>query len=172
MVYTAMMPTMAIAMVAGVSLEEPAAIGIQRERSKGRVPDMEATPGRFQGPKMSQILSAVATKLSPSPPNISFTPPNVRKAPASRAQSVPPRTPASTAMVRIMPGFHPESWRSRIAQVVKMAPSVICPSMPIFQSPTVNVTRSPEVARRSGTHETRTLDATSQEPTAPSAMYL
>ena len=58
---------------------------------------MEATPGRFHGPKMSQRLSAVATKFNPSPPKISFTPPNVFSAPASMAQSAPPMIPARIA---------------------------------------------------------------------------
>ena len=48
-------------------------------------------------------------------------------------------------------GFAPLAWSERSAQVVKMAPRVIWPSMPMFQSPTVKVSRSPEVASRSGT---------------------
>jgi len=159
-------------MVAGVSLEEPAAIGIHKERSKGRVPDMEATPGRFHGPKISQILRAVATKLRPRPPKISFTPPKVLSAPARTAHSMPPNIPAKIAITRISVGFHPECCISRMAQVVNIAPSVICPSIPMFHKPTVKVTRSPEVAKSKGTQETRTLLTKSQEPTAPSIMAL
>ncbi|OQC74062.1 MAG: hypothetical protein BWX44_01183 [Spirochaetes bacterium ADurb.Bin001] len=158
--------------VVGVSLDEPVAIGIHRERSKGKVPDIEATPGRFHGPKISQILRAVATKLSPRPPKISFTPPKVLSAPASIAHSIPPNIPAKIAMTRMSEGFHSEFCKSRIAQVVNIAPSVIWPSIPMFHKPTVKVKSSPEVARSKGTQETRTLLIKSQEPTAPKIMAL
>ena len=81
------MASMAITSAAGAQARlrgkrrQPEAAG------KGTVPDMEATPGRFHGPKISQRLSAVATKFRPSPPKISFTPPKVFSAPASIAQS-------------------------------------------------------------------------------------
>ena len=65
----------------------------------------------------------------------------------------------------------PLDWRRRSAQVVKMAPRVIWPSMPMFHSPTVKVRSSPAVTRSSGTQETRTLEISSQEPTAPSTMF-
>jgi hypothetical protein len=37
------------------------------------VPLIEPTPGRFQGPKISQMVIAVAIKFIPNPPKISLT---------------------------------------------------------------------------------------------------
>ena len=145
-------------------------VGIQSFSAKGRVPDIEATPGRFQGPKISQRLRAVATKLRPRPPNISLTPPKVLRAPARRAQSAPPRIPAAIAAAMIHPGARALSCRRRIAQVAKMAPRVICPSMPMFHRPTVKVKSTPETTRRRGTQDTTTFAATLGDPTAPCAM--
>ena len=114
---------------------------------------------------------AEATKFSPSPPKISFTPPKVFSAPASKAQSAPPAIPARMLMLMITEGSTPLCCSPRSIQVVKIAPRVICPSMPMFHRPAVKVMRSPAVARSRGTHETSTFAATSHEPTAPRTMF-
>ena len=115
---------------------------LRRERrqpqvcGKGTVPDMEATPGRFHGPKMSQRLSAAATKFNPSPPKISFTPPKVFRAPASIAHSAPPAMPARIASGEDERGRETARLHAvRSSHVVNIAPKVICPSMPMFHSP-------------------------------------
>ena len=111
-------------------------VGSQSARGNGTVPDMEATPGRFQGPKISQRFSAVATKFSPSPPKISFTPPKVFSAPASMAQRAPPTIPARMLQLMMMRGVHAACLqRGAAPTVVKMAPRVIWPSIPMFHRP-------------------------------------
>ena len=67
-------------------------------------------------------------------------------------------------------GGRPLVCSRRSSHVAKIAPKVIWPSMPMFHSPAVNVTRSPAVERSSGTHETSTFATTSQDPAAPSTM--
>ena len=90
----------------GAGRQAPAAAGRSRDcggkrrqpqRRGERAPSRTSRPrpGRFHGPKMSQRFRAVATKLSPRPPKISFTPPKVFSAPASIAQSAPPAMPAT-----------------------------------------------------------------------------
>ena len=91
----------------GLSRDWAVRVGSHSACGKGTVPDMEATPGLFHGPKISHRLSAVATKFSPSPPKISFTPPKAFSAPASMAQSAPPTMPARMLAVMMIAGRQP-----------------------------------------------------------------
>jgi len=68
------MPTRPTSSVHGLK-RKPGIIGIHISWGKGTVPLIEPTPGRFQGPKISQMVSAVATKFNPRPEKISLTPP-------------------------------------------------------------------------------------------------
>ena len=150
-------------------------VGSQSARSKGTVPDIEATPGLFQGPKMSQRLSGrrhvveaeAAEDLVDAAEGLEGADEHGPEGAAGHARQdgegdreargrSPPRGrgPGRSA--------GPRSRRS--------APKVIWPSMPMFHRPTVKVTRRPEVTRSSGTQATRTSEATLQLPTAPRAM--
>ena len=74
--------------------------GSHRSGGNTSVPLMEATPGRFHGPNMSQRVTPRATKLSPNPAKISFTPHRVLRKPAMTAQSAPPNIPPKKARKR------------------------------------------------------------------------
>jgi hypothetical protein len=59
-------------------------------------PLIEPAPGLFHGPKISQIVSAVATKSSPGSPEMWFASPKVFSPPARTAQNAIPRATART----------------------------------------------------------------------------
>ena len=100
-------------------------VGSQTVSLKASVPAIEATPGRFQGPKISQIVNAVATKFNPRPPKISLTPPNVLSAPANAAHNAPPIIPARIASAMINDGEVDVSCNRRTIQVVAIPPIMI-----------------------------------------------
>src|SRR5258706_746275 len=150
---------------------EPLSAGSASDSSTATVRKRGARRGRSQGQKISHRLSAVATKWSPNPPKISFTPPKVFSAPASAAQSAPPAIPARMDRLMTSAGFQPLSCSVRSIQVVKIAPSVIWPSMPIFHNPVVNVTNRPAVTNSSGTHEIKTSENLPHDPTEPVRMF-
>lgn len=126
---------------------------------------MEATPGRFHGPKMSHKVTPRATKLSPRPEKISCTRPKTRSSPASRAQSAPPAIDAARARM-ITPAPPPFS-KGLSAAVAKMAPMMTCPSTPMFHNRAVNGTSSPTEQSVRGTHPARTRPILDQELTPP-----
>ena len=106
------------------------------------VPLIDATPGRFQGPNMSQRMNPWATKLRPRPAKISLTPPFVFRKPAIRAHSAPPINPATIDKNISIKGIWVSSPK-RSRAVVKIAPIITWPSMPMFHRPIRNVKRSP-----------------------------
>jgi len=61
-----------------------------------------------------------------------------------------------------------ESKNIRMTPVVKIAPTVICPSMPIFHQPAVKVANKPQVTNNKGTHTTKTFANLVEFPVAPS----
>ncbi len=60
-----------------------------------------------------------------------------------------------------------ESCSTRSMPVAKMAPRVICPSMPIFHSPAEKVIRTPAVVSSSGDQVIRIATILRVDPNAP-----
>ena len=144
--------------------ERLATLGSHREVSSGWVPDMEATPGRFHGPKMSHRVTPRATKLRPRPEKISCTRPNTRNSPASSAHSAPPSMAAP--MASAIWSTPPSSTGLRAA-VQKIAPMITCPSTPMFHSRAVNGMSSPTEHRVRGTQTESTRPNLDRDPRPP-----
>jgi hypothetical protein len=136
------------------------------EGSKGWVPLMEATPGRFHGPKISQRVIPRATKLSPNPAKISLTPAFVLRNPEIIAQRLPPIIPPKKAKIRVIPGIPIPSPIRRIA-VAEIAPATTCPSTPMFQRPIRKLKTKPQAQRVRGIHALKTWATLDQEPRDP-----
>lgn len=147
-------------------------VGNQNCSGNGSVPLIEATPGRLHAPKMRPIFKAVAIKFKPKPPKISLTPPKVLRTPAKDAQIAPPTIPARMDTVITTTGEIEVSRNNLITPVVKIAPTVIWPSIPIFHNPAVKVASKPQVTNNNGTHTTKTLEMRELLPVAPSHMSL
>jgi hypothetical protein len=86
----------------------------------------------------------------------------------SQAQIAPPIIPARIEIVMTNTGDKEVSKNNLITPVVKIAPTVICPSIPIFHIPVVNVANNPHVTNSKGTQTTRTLEMRVAFPVAPS----
>ena len=140
--------------------------GSQTVSGKGAVPLIEATPGRFHGPKMRYTARPWATKFSPSPAKISLIRKPTLRPPASSAHSVPPSTPASSPpMMAGAPGA--TSCSRRRARVAAIPPAIIWPSMPRLYSPALKVKISPQAHKVRGTRVARTRANWSGVPKAP-----
>ncbi len=134
---------------------------------KVSVPLMEATPGCFQGPKISHSTTPWDTKLSPSPAKISLTPPLVLRNPATAAHSAPPSAEASRERTMNAGPNSGLSLPARSAQVVKTAPSMTWPSTPMFQRPIRKVNSSPQAQSVRGIQTLTTWVNLVQEPSDP-----
>jgi len=136
------------------------------------VPLPDATPGRFQGPKINQMATVLATKFNPRPPKISLTPPYIFIKPGNNAHRIPPRAPAIKTIKITSDGSMAVLSNKRKAPTANTEPNTICPSMPMFHKPAVNVKSNPEVAMTSGTHEATTEVNFMVVPNAPIKMFL
>ena len=149
----------------------PPRAGSHKAAGSGSVPDIDAMPGRFQGPRISHNDTPMATKLSPRPEKISWTRPWVRSTPESSAQAMPP-TMAETSepATASSPGRPPERPKSRKNQRQKTEPRVICPSTPMFQRLAAKVTHRAAPHNSSGTSVESVRSQAWPEPRPPSSM--
>ncbi len=90
--------------------------------------DIVAPRSGFQGLKISQMTSAVAMKLSPSPAKFSWTRALTRRTPVSSPHSARRSAGEVNDHRRGVCG----KVIVRMAHVAKTAPKMICPSAPIF----------------------------------------
>ena len=81
----------------GQSVPNASNVGIHASSRKMSVPLVDATPVRCHGPRTRYTTRPAATKSSPRPPKISWTPPYVLRTPARSAQIIPPNAPARIA---------------------------------------------------------------------------
>jgi hypothetical protein len=88
------------------------------------------------------------------------------------AQIAPPIIPARIDTTITSTGGIEVPRNNLITPVVKIAPTVICPSIPIFHNPAVKVASKPQVTNNNGTHTTKTLAMRELFPVAPSQMSL
>ncbi|EKD35738.1 MAG: hypothetical protein ACD_75C01801G0002 [uncultured bacterium] len=144
----------AMTRAAGAS-RQPGGVESQSSRANISVPLIEATPARFQGPRMSHRIRPWATKFRPSPPKISLTPPRFFKKPAKAAHSPPPIKLRIWARISVAAAGRPR-FSSRSRRVAAMAPKTTCPSMPIFQRPARKVKSSPQEQSSRGIQIVRT----------------
>ena len=151
---------------AGKDSRNEASWGSHRAGGKTSVPLIDATPGRFQGPNISQRITPWATKLRPRPAKISLTPPFVFKKPAIRAHRAPPIRPAIIDPRIIIDGIWLSSPKRKTA-VVKTAPIMTWPSIPIFHNPIRKVNSKPQAHKVSGIQLLITWENLIQDPSDP-----
>src|SRR5258708_1817756 len=110
-------------------------------------------------------------KFSATPPKISLTLPRTLRIAASAAHNAPPSAAnASSSGTTSSPDESGVTLRA--TTVAKIAPSVTCPSTPIFHSPAVNVSSSPLAHSKIGRAIITTSERWAALPSVPSINWL